>query len=80
MCGLECTTRSEKREADRQADLRHIIIDIIGEGTDVATGIDGGYSYLVKRIITVCGVCCAFQCHRIMYNSLFTTLSSVVKH
>ena len=44
-------------------------------------GIDGEYSHLdlVKRMITVCGVCCTFKCHRIMYNSLFTTVSSLLK-
>ena len=46
-----------------------IIMDTIGEGTYVTTGIDGEHSYLVKRMITVCGVCCTFKCHRIMYNS-----------
>ena len=51
-----------------------IIMDTIGEGTDVTTGIDGAYSYLVKRMITDCGVCCTFKCHRIMYNYLFTSL------
>ncbi len=56
-----------------------IIMDTIGEGTDATTGIDGEYSYLVKRMITVCGVCCTFKCHRIMYNSLFTTVSSLLK-
>ena len=43
------------------------IMDTVGEGTDVTTGIDSEYSYLVKRIITVCGECCTFKCHRIMY-------------
>ena len=38
-----------------------IIMDTIGEGTDVTTGIDGEYSYLVKRMITVCGVLLYFQ-------------------
>ena len=51
-----------------------IIMCTIGEGTDVTTGIDGEYSYLVKRMISVCGVCCTFKCHRIMYNSIFTTV------
>ena len=56
-------------------------MDTIGEGTDVTTGIDGAYSYQVKRMImyTDCGVCCTFKCHRIMYNYLFTTVSSLVK-
>ena len=57
-----------------------IIMDTIGEGTDdVTTGIDGAYSDLVKRMITDCGVCCTLKCHRIMYNYLFTTVSSLVK-
>ena len=56
-----------------------IIMDTTGEGTDVTTGIDGEYSCLVKRMITVCGVCCTFKCYRIMYNSLFTIVSSLVK-
>ena len=56
-----------------------IIMDTIGEGTDVTTVIDGEYSYLIKRMITVCGVCCTFKCHRIIYNSLFTTVSSLIK-
>ena len=56
-----------------------IIMDTIGEGTDVTTGIDGEYSCLVKRMITDCGVCCIFKCYRIMYNYLFTTVSSLVK-
>ena len=55
-------------------------MDTIGEGTDdVTTGIDGAYSDLVKRMITDCGVCCTLKCHRIMYNYLFTTVSSLVK-
>ena len=54
-------------------------MDTTGEGTDVTTGIDGEYSCLVKRMITVCGVCCTFKCYRIMYNSLFTIMSSLVK-
>ena len=52
---------------------------IIGEGTNVATGIDGEYSYLVKRMISVGCVCRTFKCHRIMYNSLFTTVFSLVE-
>jgi len=59
-----------------------IFMDTIGEGTDVTTGIDGEYSYLVKRMITdcgQCGVCCTFKCYRIMYNYLFTTVSSLVR-
>ena len=63
----------------RRPPYADVIIGIIGEGTDVATGIDGEYSYLVKRMVTGCGVCCNFKCHRIMYNSLFTTVSSLVK-
>ena len=46
-----------------------IIMNTIGEGTYMTTGIDGEYSYLFKRMITVCGVCCTFKCHRIMYYS-----------
>ena len=54
-------------------------MDTSGEGTGVATGIDGEYSYLVKRMITDCGVCCTFKCHRISYNALFTIVSYLVK-
>ena len=48
----------------------------------LGTGIDGSrsYSYLVKRMITVCGMCSAFKCHRVMYKSLFLTVSSVKKN
>ena len=57
-----------------------IIMDTIGEGTDVTMGIDRDqYSYLVKRMITVCGVCCTFKYHLSMDYSLFTTVSSLVK-
>ena len=55
-------------------------MDTIGEGTVVTTGMDGAYSYLVKRMITDCGVCCTFTCHRIMYNYLFTSVFSGKKN
>ena len=55
-----------------------IIMDTIGEGTDVTTGIDGEHSYLVKRMITVCGVCqvSPYYVQFLIYYSFFSAKNS----
>ena len=54
-------------------------MDTTGEGTDVTTGIDGEYSCLVKRMITVCGVCCIHSSVIVLCTISYLLVSSLVK-